>query len=51
MTRDIFYRESGSYRFAVDKAGIGSVRVLKRVNFKTFIRRVTEHGIQRQEES
>ncbi len=37
MTKNTFYRESNSYRIAVDDSGVGSVRVLKRINFKTFI--------------
>ena len=37
MTYNTFYRESSCYRIAVDDAGVGSVRILKRVNFKTFI--------------
>lgn len=38
MTKNIFYREASSYRIAVDETGVGSVRILKRVNFKTFIK-------------
>lgn len=37
MTKNMFYRESNSYRIAVDESGVGSVRILKRINFKTFI--------------
>jgi hypothetical protein len=37
MTGEAFYRESGSYRIAVDDKGAGSIRILKRVNFRTFI--------------
>ncbi len=37
MVSEAFYRESGSYRIAVDSAGAGSIRILKRVNFRTFI--------------
>jgi len=32
-----YYRESDNYRAWVDDAGIGSVRVLKRVNFKALV--------------
>jgi hypothetical protein len=37
MTGDPFYRETDSYRIAVDTAGVGSIRILRRVNFRTFI--------------
>lgn len=37
MTTGAFYRETNSYRIAVDEAGVGSIRILKRVNFRTFI--------------
>jgi len=32
-----YYKESDNYRAWVDDAGIGSVRVLKRVNFKVLV--------------
>lgn len=32
-----FYRKSGSYRIWVDEAGVGHIRVLKRMNFKTLV--------------
>lgn len=38
MSSEPFYRESGSYRVAVDSSGAGSIRILKRINFRTFIR-------------
>lgn len=37
MSGETFYRESDSYRIAVDDTGAGSIRILKRVNFRTFI--------------
>jgi hypothetical protein len=33
-----YYRKSESYRAWVDNAGVGSVRVLKRVNFRELVR-------------
>jgi hypothetical protein len=35
---DNYYRESDCYRAWVDNSGTGSVRVLKRVNFKELVR-------------
>jgi len=34
---DNYYRKSDNYRAWVDNTGIGSVRVLKRVNFKELV--------------
>lgn len=35
--KDGFYRKSANYRVWVDEAGIGRIRVLKRINFKTLV--------------
>lgn len=37
MSTGTFFRETSSYRIAVDETGVGSIRILKRINFKTFI--------------
>ncbi len=43
--RDIFVRKTASYRIWVDKAGIGCIRILKRINFKTLVALFEElHG-------
>ena len=42
---DIFVRKSANYRVWVDEAGVGRIRVLKRINFKTLIALFEElHG-------
>lgn len=42
---DIFVRKSAIYRVWVDEAGVGSIRVLKRINFKTLVALFEElHG-------
>jgi hypothetical protein len=33
---DVFYRETANYRLWVDEAGVGRVRILRRINFKTL---------------
>lgn len=35
--RDVFVRKSSNYRIWVDEAGVGRIRVLKRINFKTLV--------------
>ncbi|MCZ7398606.1 MAG: hypothetical protein O8C62_02825 [Candidatus Methanoperedens sp.] len=43
--RDIFVRKSANYRVWVDEAGVGRIRVLKRINFKTLVSLFEElHG-------
>ncbi len=40
-----FYRKNNNYRIWVDDAGVGRIRVLKRINFKTLISLFEElHG-------
>jgi hypothetical protein len=34
---DIFYRKSGTVRIWVDDEGVGRIRILKRMNFKTLV--------------
>lgn len=36
MTEDVFIRKTANYRAWVDEAGIGRIRILKRINFKTL---------------
>ncbi|HEY3273347.1 MAG TPA: hypothetical protein VGJ92_06270 [Methanocella sp.] len=38
MPDEILYRDTASYRITLDRSGTGSIRVLKRINFQTFIR-------------
>ncbi len=33
-----FYRKSGNYRMWIDESGVGRIRILKRINFKTLVR-------------
>ncbi len=41
----IFVRKTASYRVWVDDAGVGRIRVLKRINFKTLVALFEEiHG-------
>ncbi len=43
--RDIFVRKSANYRVWVDEAGVGRIRILKRINFKTLVSLFEElHG-------
>ncbi len=43
--RDIFVRKSANYRVWVDEAGVGRIRVLKRINFTTLVSLFEElHG-------
>jgi hypothetical protein len=37
MTEEGFYRKSGNYRVWVDDKGVGRIRILKRINFKTLV--------------
>jgi len=34
---DVFVRKSANYRIWVDETGVGRIRILKRINFKTFV--------------
>ena len=34
---DLFVRKSANYRIWVDETGVGRIRILKRINFKTFV--------------
>ncbi len=34
---DIFVRKSANYRIWVDETGVGRIRILKRINFTTFV--------------
>ncbi len=36
MTEDAFIRKTPNYRVWIDEAGIGRIRILKRINFKTL---------------
>jgi len=43
--RDVFVRKSANYRIWVDEAGVGRIRILKRINFKTLVSLFEElHG-------
>ncbi len=43
--RDIFVRKSANYRVWVDEAGVGRIRILKRINFKILVALFEElHG-------
>lgn len=33
----VFYRKHNNYRVWVDDAGVGRIRILKRINFKTLV--------------
>jgi len=35
--RYVFVRKSANYRIWVDENGVGRIRILKRINFKTFV--------------
>jgi len=42
---DVFIRKSANYRVWVDETGVGRIRVLKRINFKTLVALFEElHG-------
>ncbi len=42
---DAFVRKSANYRIWVDETGVGRIRVLKRINFKTLVALFEElHG-------
>ncbi len=42
---DVFVRKSANYRIWVDEAGVGHIRILKRINFKTLVSLFEElHG-------
>lgn len=42
---DVFVRKSANYRIWVDETGVGRIRVLKRINFKTLVALFEElHG-------
>ncbi|MDO9098428.1 MAG: hypothetical protein Q7U60_09940 [Candidatus Methanoperedens sp.] len=42
---DIFVRKTANYRVWVDETGVGRIRVLKRLNFKTLVALFEElHG-------
>jgi hypothetical protein len=42
---DAFIRKSANYRIWVDEAGVGRIRILKRINFKTLVSLFEElHG-------
>jgi hypothetical protein len=42
---DVFVRKSANYRVWVDEAGVGRIRILKRINFKTLVSLFEElHG-------
>ena len=42
---DAFIRKTGNYRIWVDEAGVGRIRILKRINFKTLVALFEElHG-------
>jgi len=34
---DVFARKSANYRMWVDETGVGRIRILKRINFKTLV--------------
>lgn len=43
--KDVFFRKSANYRVRIDEAGVGRIRVLKRINFKTLVSLFEElHG-------
>jgi hypothetical protein len=42
MPDEILYRDTDSYRITLDTSGTGRIRILKRVNFPTFIRMLKE---------
>ncbi len=43
--RDDFVRRTANYRVWVDEAGVGQIRILKRINFKTLVSLFEElHG-------
>jgi len=35
--RDVLVRKTANYRIWIDETGVGRIRVLKRINFKTLI--------------
>ena len=35
--RDVFIRKSANYRIWVNETGVGYIRILKRINFKTLV--------------
>ena len=42
---DAFVRKSANYRIWVDETGVGRIRILKRINFKTLVALFEElHG-------
>ncbi len=42
---DVFVRKSANYRIWIDEEGVGRIRILKRINFKTFVNLFEElHG-------
>ncbi|MCZ7358156.1 MAG: hypothetical protein O8C65_14645 [Candidatus Methanoperedens sp.] len=42
---DVFVRKSANYRIWVDETGVGRIRILKRINFKTLVSLFEElHG-------
>ena len=42
---DVFVRKTPNYRIWVDEAGVGRIRVLKRINFRTLVSLFEEiHG-------
>lgn len=42
---DVFVRKSANYRIWVDETGVGNIRILKRINFKTLVALFEElHG-------
>ena len=36
MNEDVFIRKTTNYRVWIDETGIGRIRILKRINFKTL---------------
>lgn len=43
--REVFIRKSANYRIWIDEAGVGRIRILKRINFKTLVALFEElHG-------
>ncbi|MGA2103770.1 MAG: hypothetical protein ABSG06_00085 [Methanoregula sp.] len=36
-TQSIFFREKGTYRIMIDTEGVGHIRIVKRMNFRTIL--------------
>ncbi len=43
--KEVFIRKTANYRIWVDEAGVGRIRILRRINFKTLVNLFEElHG-------